>query len=52
LHAFTNKTGLKCLKKPHLKDLLLMSWCQTPQDTFRGLVEPTPRGSKLFWQDF
>ncbi len=29
--------------RPHslheLKDLLLMSWCQKPQDTFRGLVE-------------
>ena len=26
-----------------LKDLLLTSWCQRPQDTFRGLVESTPR---------
>uniref|UniRef100_A0AAY5KPB9 Tc1-like transposase DDE domain-containing protein n=1 Tax=Esox lucius TaxID=8010 RepID=A0AAY5KPB9_ESOLU len=25
-----------------LKDLLLMSWCQIPQDTFRGLVESMP----------
>ena len=26
-----------------LKDLLLTSWCQIPQDTFRGLVEFMPR---------
>ena len=26
-----------------LKDLLLTSWCQTPQHTFRGLVESMPR---------
>ena len=26
-----------------LKDLLLMFWCQIPQDTFRGLVESRPR---------
>ena len=26
-----------------LKDLLLTSWCQIPQDTFRGLVESMPR---------
>ena len=25
-----------------LKDLLLMFWCQIPQDTFRGLVESMP----------
>ena len=26
-----------------LKDLLLTSWCQIPQRTFRGLVESMPR---------
>ena len=26
-----------------LKDLLLTSWCQIPQKTFRGLVESMPR---------
>ncbi|KAF7640777.1 hypothetical protein LDENG_00015010, partial [Lucifuga dentata] len=26
-----------------LKDLLLKSWCQIPQDTFRGLVESMPQ---------
>ncbi|KAF7659717.1 hypothetical protein LDENG_00294150 [Lucifuga dentata] len=26
-----------------LKDLLLTSWCQIPQDTFRSLVESMPR---------
>ncbi|KAJ8417445.1 hypothetical protein AAFF_G00286720 [Aldrovandia affinis] len=26
-----------------LKDLMLTSWCQIPQDTFRGLVEYMPR---------
>lgn len=26
-----------------LKDLLLTSWCQIPQHTFRGLVESMPR---------
>ena len=26
-----------------LKDLLLMFWCQIPQDTFRSLVESMPR---------
>ncbi|XP_051973825.1 voltage-gated hydrogen channel 1-like isoform X1 [Xyrauchen texanus] len=30
-------------KLQELKDLLLMSWCQIPQDTFRGLVESKPR---------
>lgn len=25
-----------------LKDLLLTSWCQIPQHTFRGLVESRP----------
>ncbi|XP_051541380.1 voltage-gated hydrogen channel 1-like isoform X1 [Myxocyprinus asiaticus] len=30
-------------KLQDLKDLLLMSWCQIPQDTFRGLVESMPR---------
>uniref|UniRef100_A0AAY5L9N5 Tc1-like transposase DDE domain-containing protein n=1 Tax=Esox lucius TaxID=8010 RepID=A0AAY5L9N5_ESOLU len=29
-----------------LKDLLLTSWCQIPQHTFRGLVEPMPRQVK------
>merc|ERR1711980_5436 len=33
-----------------LKDLLLTSWCQIPQHTFRGLVESMPEGSGLFWQ--
>ena len=26
-----------------LKDMLLTSWCQIPEDTSRGLVESTPR---------
>uniref|UniRef100_A0A0E9WSK0 Tc1-like transposase DDE domain-containing protein n=1 Tax=Anguilla anguilla TaxID=7936 RepID=A0A0E9WSK0_ANGAN len=26
-----------------LNDLLLTSWCQIPEDTFRGLVESMPR---------
>jgi hypothetical protein len=26
-----------------MKDLLLTSWCQKPQNTFRGLVESMPR---------
>ncbi|MCI4387329.1 hypothetical protein PGIGA_G00072870 [Pangasianodon gigas] len=30
-----------------LKDLLLMSWCQIPQHTFRGLVESMPCKKQL-----
>lgn len=26
-----------------LKNMLLKSWCQMPEDTFRGLVESMPR---------
>ncbi len=34
-----------------LKDLLLMSWCQIPQDTFRDVVESMPRRVSGVWQN-
>jgi len=33
-----------------LKDILLRVWCKIPQ-AVRGLVEYSPHGSALFWQD-
>ncbi|MCJ8743381.1 hypothetical protein PDJAM_G00093370 [Pangasius djambal] len=42
-----DKQGQSMEAPPHnlqdLKDLLLTSWCQIPQHTFRGLVESMPR---------
>ncbi|XP_047013707.1 chloride intracellular channel protein 5a isoform X2 [Ictalurus punctatus] len=32
-----------------LKDLLLTSWCQIPQHTFRSLVESMPRRVRAVW---
>ncbi len=34
----------------NLKDLLLIYWCQIPQDTFRGLVESMPQQISAVWQ--
>jgi len=31
------------LQPSGLGDLLLMSWCRLPQDTFRGLLESMPQ---------